>query len=384
MKVDVAVVGGGPAGTACALTLRRYTDLRVAVLERGDYSATRVGETIGPGLRPLLVYLGLWEKFTAGGHRPAQASAASWGSDEIFRQEFFFTGRGEGWHLDRRRFDRMLAAEVGEAGGTMLLKCAFRSIAWAQPGAWLLTAEREDGRQLQISARFVIDATGRPATVARHLRARPQVVDQLVGVTGFVDFPEPFQEEPFALVEACAEGWWYSACLPRRRMAVAFMSDAEIVRQLNAQHVPGWRSLLAVTQHTRARVRNGTPPKKLFVRPAGSQMLRPPAGEGWLAVGDAAAAFDPLSSMGIGHALSTGMHAARAVQGALQGDDELLNEYAKGIAKNFEQFLEIRRSFYAIEQRWTEKPFWNRRQDLAGEHPGSFRPHLDVAVPLTS
>jgi flavin-dependent dehydrogenase len=379
MKVDVAVVGGGPAGTACALTFRRYSDLRVVVLERGDYSATRVGETIGPGLRPLLVYLGLWEKFIRDGHRPAHATAASWGSDEIFRQEFFFAGRGEGWHLDRRRFDRRLALEVGEAGGTMLLKCAFRSIARARSGGWLLAAEPKDGRQLQISARFVIDATGRAAAVARHLDARPEVVDQLVGVTGFIDFREPFQDEHFALVEACAEGWWYSACLPRRRMAVAFMTDAEIVRELDAQHVPGWRSLLAATRHTRARVESGTQPKILFVRPAGSQMLRPPAGDGWLAVGDAAAAFDPLSSMGIGHALSTGMHAARAVQGALQGDDELLNKYVKGIAKNFKQFLEIRRSFYAAEQRWTEAPFWNRRQNSAGKHPGSFRPNQDLA-----
>ncbi|HEV2842229.1 MAG TPA: tryptophan 7-halogenase [Chthoniobacterales bacterium] len=383
MKVDVAVLGGGPAGTACALTLRRYSDLRVAVIERGDYSGVRVGETIGPGVRPLLAYLGLWEKFIADGHRRAHATAAAWGSNEVFRQEFFFTGRGEGWHLDRCRFDRMLALAVKEAGGRMLSNCAFRSVARGKEG-WLVAARHRDGRQARISARFVIDATGRAALVARRLGAQPSVVDRLVGVTGFMDFPQPFNDEHFALVEACRDGWWYSACLPQRRMAVTFMSDPEIVRELRAQHVSGWSALLASTRLTRARVGNGSSPGTLFARTAGSQWLRPAGGDRWLAVGDAAAAFDPLSSMGIGHALSTGMHAARAANAALEGDNELLNQYSWSVAENFERFLKIRRSFYAAERRWIQSPFWRCRQAGARESIGSIRPAQASAVAVSS
>jgi flavin-dependent dehydrogenase len=363
----VAVVGGGPAGTACAVTLRRHSTLRVAVIERGDYTGTRVGETIGPGLQPLLAYLGLWERFAADGHRAAHATAAAWGSDEIFRQEFLFTGRGDGWHLDRGRFDRMLAQAVNEAGGTVLSNCAFRSIAPGRRDRWHILARHKDGGRVKITARFVIDATGRAALVARRLGAEPNVIDQLIGVTGFVEFRKPFEKEHFALVEARRDGWWYSACLPQRRMAVAFMSDAEIVRELDAQHVVGWRKLLASTRHTCARAWRGTIPKMLFARPAGSQCLCPAGGEDWLAVGDAAAAFDPLSSMGIGHALSTGMHAARAVYEALEGSGELLHQYLRGVAQNFEEFLKIRRSFYGVEQRWIDSPFWLRRHRHAGD-----------------
>lgn len=384
MKVDVAVLGGGPAGAACALTLRRYSKLRVAMIERGNYSGTRVGETIGPGVRPLLAYLGLWKTFIGDGHRRAHATAAAWGSNEVFRQEFFFTGRGEGWHLDRCRFDRMLALAVKEAGGQMLSNCAFRSIAPAKPEGWLIAARHRDGRQVRISARFVIDATGRAALVARRLGARPSVVDRLVGLTGFIDFIQPFDAEHFALVEACQDGWWYSACLPQQRMAVAFMSDPEIVRELGAQHISGWRALLASTRLTRARVGKGSLPGTLFARAAGSQSLHPAGGDRWLAVGDAAAAFDPLSSMGIGHALSTGMHAARAANAALEGDNELLNEYSRNIAENFERFLTIRRSFYAAERRWIESPFWRCRQTNARESIGSIRPGQATPVALNS
>jgi hypothetical protein len=163
-------------------------------------------------------------------------------------------------------------------------------------------------------------------------------------------------------------------------MAVAFMSDPEIVRELRPQHTPGWRASLESAPQTRARLNGGSSPETLFARSAGSHWLRPTGGKCWLAVGDAVAAFDPLSSMGIGHALSTGMHAARAVNAALEGDDDLLNEYSWSIAENFKRFLEIRRVFYAIERRWAGAPFWLSRQTCPQEAIGSFSPAVALSL----
>ncbi|HEX7637975.1 MAG TPA: FAD-dependent oxidoreductase, partial [Burkholderiaceae bacterium] len=47
-RVDVLVLGGGPAGCATALCLARQGH-RVAVVERTRYEAPRVGETLSPG-----------------------------------------------------------------------------------------------------------------------------------------------------------------------------------------------------------------------------------------------------------------------------------------------------------------------------------------------
>src|SRR5213593_4324139 len=54
LEADVAIVGGGPAGAAAALTLRKYAGQRVVLLERSRYDGPRAGETASPSLRPLL------------------------------------------------------------------------------------------------------------------------------------------------------------------------------------------------------------------------------------------------------------------------------------------------------------------------------------------
>jgi flavin-dependent dehydrogenase len=87
-----------------------------------------------------------------------------------------------------------------------------------------------------------------------------------------------------------------------------------------------------------------------------------PVGAGWIAAGDAALAFDPLSSQGILTALYTGMRAAEAVVATHHGDRVALAHYAAridAIAATYHQQL---RQYYAIEQRWHDAPFWRKRQ----------------------
>ena len=250
MRADVLIVGGGPAGTAAALALRHYSRLEAVVLERGDYREPRVGETIGPGVRPLLAYLGVEAAFEAGGHRRAYASAAAWGTDQVFTLDFLLTGRGDGWHLDRNRFDRSLADAAREAGATVLTGTRIADVR-RDDDRWRVRAVPGDGAPIEIEARFLVEAGGRSAAVARGLGAVPQPSDQLTGVIGFVDFDPPWPEASVVLVEAVPEGWWYSAPLPDNRLAVVFMSDADLIQGLGAQALDGWLPALAQAPRTR-------------------------------------------------------------------------------------------------------------------------------------
>src|SRR5277367_4267436 len=58
---DVAVIGGGPAGSAAAIGCASR-GLRVVLLERERFTRERPGETLHPGIEPLMAQLGLADR----------------------------------------------------------------------------------------------------------------------------------------------------------------------------------------------------------------------------------------------------------------------------------------------------------------------------------
>jgi flavin-dependent dehydrogenase len=97
---------------------------------------------------------------------------------------------------------------------------------------------------------------------------------------------------------------------------------------------------------------------------ANSSRLGCSTGNGWVAVGDAALSFDPVSSQGILNALFTGMKAGEAVAEKLSGRSEPLSNYEKRLGKIYNAYLENRLDYYRLEKRWTTRPFWRRRCNL--------------------
>ncbi len=95
--------------------------------------------------------------------------------------------------------------------------------------------------------------------------------------------------------------------------------------------------------------------------PAESSRLDAIAGEGWFAIGDAAAAYDPLSSHGVAAAMGSGFYGGHAVADLLDGRDEARPAYLDLMQRAYGAYLDLLRERYAAERRWPEAPFWRRR-----------------------
>ena len=350
---DAVILGGGPAGSVAALRLARGR--RVLILERKRGSETRVGESLPPASRPLLRDLGLLDRMD--GHRPYLGNRTLWGGS-VATHDFLRDPQGAGWHLDRAAFDGMLLAAAQEAGTTLRQGDTVQHVARTGE-TWELTTQ--GGARLV--ARLLIDATGRAAAVSRRVGARRHVLDRLTGVYAVLRTSAGGPQDGFSRIEADGEGWWYSAPLPGDRRIAAFHSDSDrpILRELATSE-----GFLAALRRTRLiAVETPVTEASMVTGPqtvaAHSAVTAPSAGDGWLALGDAALALDPLSSQGLMNALFTGMTGGDTAAALLDGDDSALAAYSHRLARIESAYTKNLAHFYAAEAYRRNGFFWSRR-----------------------
>src|ERR1043166_5963852 len=119
---DVAIIGGGPGGSATAISLRAHApSLSVILIEASQYHGVRVGETLPPPARSILDHLKVWDKFCRLSPREVFGTSAAWGSTIPADNDFFYMPANMGWHLERNSFDAMLAGTAGERGAMLVL-----------------------------------------------------------------------------------------------------------------------------------------------------------------------------------------------------------------------------------------------------------------------
>ena len=361
---DVAVLGGGPAGSACAISLRRnFPGLQVILLERSRYTEARIGEALPAAALPLLRQLGIAADSLAELGVRSHSVASAWGEPTLIEQHSLLSTAGNGLHLDRNRFDRMLCERASTNGVCVRLGTRFHN-AQRERDLWRLQLNHAK----ELHARFIVDATGQSAVFARSQGIIRYTLDHLTSYSCF--FSGQGDDESRILIEACELGWWYTAPLPRGRRIVSFLSDVDLAREAGLPGLDTWLHQLAGTEHIAPLVASLMRETNCIVKPASTAFLSAPGGEGWLATGDALASCNPLAAQGITKALHSGILASFAAADALAGNAQTsFSRYGALLARNFESYLHQHAMHHAQERRWPDQPFWIRRSRNAAQEP---------------
>jgi flavin-dependent dehydrogenase len=367
--VDVAIAGGGPGGAAAAIALAKQGQ-RVLLADASTGRWPRIGEGLPPSARALLRELGVLDQVLADGHRRSPGTLAFWGSDTAHAEDTLFGLHGDGLQLDRARFDAGLRTAAHAAGAQVFAGARLRLLENGDahtPHTLELSIGEAAPQRMQ--ARWLIDASGRSASLARALGAQRIAHDRLLAFHQRLIGGAATDRDGRTWVEAVANGWWYSVLLPSGERLIAYLSDfdgdegrADRRNLLKGEGL--WHALREAPRlHALCTEHGWRPHSAVQGADASSTELDCAGGERWLAVGDAAMAVDPLASKGIASALYTGLRAAGAIWASEQGDSDAVGGYVRHLREIHRVYREQCRGFYALEGRWAMSGFWRGRRE---------------------
>lgn len=351
-------MGAGPAGATAALNLAAFRE--VTMIDSREAPLRAPGESLVPAARRLLNDMGLMESFQGLGFSEYHGNSSIWGSCQIQETSFARDIDGSGWHLDRVRFESWLREQAVRRGTRLLAPMNLTGI--RREGSRFIVELRSYKSFLSVATDFVIDAGGRTALAARSLGALRQMDLPLIcrAVYGTSASKGPYAGINF--IEAVEDGWWYTTPLPDGQRVLAFHTD----KDLPASAVRSPNGLLHHAEKTTElrnvlTAMNFSPESKSSGCLASGSVLAPCCGPGWLASGDAALTFDPLSSQGLLNSLFMGLAAAEATDSYLSGKSFAMAEYQSSATRIREAYRKALSLCYAQEGRWRRAPFWLRR-----------------------
>ena len=333
MTFDVLVVGGGPAGSICAARLAARGH-KVALLERARHPRFHLGESLLPQSLDVLDAIGVLPEvrrrfLTKRGARFVD------GSDEgrAVRYSFaeaFQANHDHAFQVPRDEFDELLFRNAGAQGAELREGWKATRIVWEGGRAVGVEASAPDGSVQSIVARFVVDATGREAVMARAGGA----VDRIPGLDRTALYAQVRgawrdtgeREGDIQIVvfgEGSTLGWFWLIPFADGRTSVGAVVSPAWVRAQDPSGGPPALLGAAVEQApTVARMLGAV--QWLFPPRATADFsfrVRELRGPGWLSVGDAAGFIDPLFSTGAHLAMCGALHAADTIDVGLKEKD---------------------------------------------------------------
>lgn len=358
---DVIVIGGGPSGSTAAHLVAR-SGARVLLLEKAVFPRFHVGESLLPCDVPLLERLGVDVLQRSESLTKMGADFFDESTGQYARYPFSDALAGTGdraFQVDRASFDLALLERAQEAGVEVRQGCEVREVERAPDAVWVRAGSD------RCRGRFLLDATGQDALLARRQRSKRAI--KAFGLAAVFQRYEGLGAQAASELEAdghiriffLPDGWIWAIPLGAGQLSLGLVTreqgtsprrlDAEIERSPMLSH---W---------TRGAHPVGAPRRMGSFSFYNDRAF----GERFASIGDAACFLDPVFSSGVSFAMLGAEHAADRLVEALgdgaEGRADLMRPHAAHMNEAYTVYATLIRSLY--ERRLLPGLFFSRDQD---------------------
>ena len=357
---QVIIVGAGPAGIATALTLTAR-GVSNCMIEARLEPTRKLGEAIPPIAKPLLKKLEILHLVDAPEHITYYGNKSCWGTDKLQQSEFIQGIHGHGYLLDRCYFEKQLRKHAVHSG--CLLKAGYKLKKVLRTVEGIEVHIDNGETTASLTASYIVDATGRKASVSRQLGMTKRSLDSQFAVVFKAMLSTPMEHQ--IMVEATKNGWWYMAPQNETELTLMFFTLKELLPPKNEMESFVNGELETSLYLSKITSTASLDFDNIQVMPAGTSRLDSSYGDHWMAVGDAAFSFDPISSYGITNALASGYYAGHALASKLENEKDAMSAYGYVVENAFQAYMEKLWSHYQLETRWEGSTYWKNRFPIA-------------------
>ena len=374
VECDVAVVGGGPAGSSLA-TLLRQQGYRVTLLERERFPRPHVGESMLPGVLFALGKTGALERVEKAGFTKKYGATYIWGRGRdpwTIRFSEVPQDRTFTFQCDREVFDTLLLDHARDEGVDVREGHQVTRAHMTDGRATGLSFTNEDGESGEVRARMCVDASGQWSVLGRQFRLREHN-ENLRHVALFGHYhggpttlPDVLDEmEPTdagnVYVVAVDDGWLWHIPLAGGLRSIGLVTDPERIRGMSrTDRRKYWQRQIESCEEYRELLEGGRWAGDFDIVSDWSFICKRFHGPGYLLVGDAACFVDPILASGIALALQGVLRATKAIRTSLEAPDLTglaMDWYQDGYLEQANDFVDMANHWYH-GQRLQESWFW--------------------------
>lgn len=354
MRTQVAIIGGGPGGSSCAIHLAAH-GIDSVIVEREEFPRFHIGESLTGGSADLLRDMGLESDMLANGH-PIKYGIKIYGptgrvawwipirtrgpdSDQPQRDTF-------SWQVRRSQFDDFLLC-TAQTRGTTLLRG--RAVAPLHSGGRVSGVEVElaDGSRTRIESDILVDASGQQTFLCnagltgRKERGR---YSRQIAVYSHFDgiIRDPGKDAGNTLTYFREKHHWaWFIPLDERTTSIGLVVPGTYLRSRPETLVAFLeRELREFHPELARRAADATRVEEVRATSNYSYVISDFTGRGWLCVGDAHRFVDPLFSYGANITMMEAREAARTIRryldGELPDDDRPFREFEEFAGRGVE------------------------------------------------